>query len=142
MEPLAVIGYIAGAFGLVSIIASSVVIVKATTSKTTIVQQNELINVLTQGKAEQKEQITTLQSQHAEAMRAIANMQGQIDVLKNIPLVNIDSTLKEIAKFNRNLSDSNTKILASLTDSADTLAKNTADVAVAVEHVKTDLIGK
>lgn len=149
MEALAIIGYIAGGFGLISVVAASVVIVKSTTAKTTIAQQNELIVVLTQSKNEQKEQIGVLQGQHAEAMKAIANMQGQIDILKNIPLVNIDTTLKAIATFNENLAasnaqivDTNNKILESLTSSASTLAKNTADVADAVEHVKSDLKSK
>ncbi len=52
MEALAVIGYIAGLFGLIAVISSAVIIVRSTTSKTTIEQQKELIEVLQAAKAE------------------------------------------------------------------------------------------
>ncbi len=114
MDALSLIGYIAGVFGLVSVVTASIIIVKSTTSKTTIEQQKELIAVLSQGKAEQNEKIVELQGQHADAMKAISNLQGQVDVLKNIPLVNIDGTLKELAKFNKSIASSNELILKHL----------------------------
>lgn len=114
MDALSLIGYIAGAFGLVSVITASIVIVKSTTSKITIEQQKELISVLTQGKSEQNEKILELQGNHTEAMKAISGLQGQVDVLKNIPLVNIDGTLKELAKFNKSIAASNELILKHL----------------------------
>lgn len=76
---------------------------------------------------------------HNEGIATLASMQGQIDVLKSIPLVNIDITLKEIAKFNKLQSESNAKILATLEASAATLAKDTAHAADAAEEVKSDL---
>jgi hypothetical protein len=48
----------------------------------------------------------------------ISQLQGQIDVLKEVPLVNIDITLKEISKFNKGLMEINTKILNRLESDA------------------------
>jgi hypothetical protein len=75
-------------------------------------------------------------SKHEENIKALASMQGQIDVLKSIPLVNIDTTLKEIAKFNKNLMMQNNKILESLQASADSVAKAAKDTATTVAKVK------
>lgn len=69
----------------------------------------------------------------------ISALQGQIDVLKEVPLVNIDNTLKELSKFNKGLMDINIKILERLDNDAVVLARNTKSSASAVEHVKTDL---
>lgn len=80
-----------------------------------------------------------LLDKHAENVAKLGSLQGQIDVLKSIPLVNIDTTLKEISKFNQSLAESNQKILTSLEHSASILAENTAKAADKVEHVKTDL---
>ena len=41
-----------------------------------------------------------LTEKRLEDIGKLASMQGQIDVLKSIPLVNIDSTFKQIAEFN------------------------------------------
>ena len=72
----------------------------------------------------------------------ISQLQGQIDVLKEVPLVNIDITLKEISKFNKSLMDINTKILNRLDSDAVILSRDTKTAATAVEHVRTDLINK
>jgi len=69
----------------------------------------------------------------------IASLQGQVNVLKEVPLVNIDTTLKEISKFNQSLMAINTKILDRLNSDAIVLARDTKSAASAVEHVRTDL---
>ena len=80
-----------------------------------------------------------LLTKHNENLAQLASLQGQIDVLKSIPLVNIDSTLKEISKFNKTLAESNQQILNSLERSAAVLAENTKNAATAVKEVKSDL---
>ena len=64
---------------------------------------------------------------HTQSLKENAKIQGQIDVLKSIPLVNIDTTLKEIAKFNANLTEINTKILRQLQSTA-AIAEEDRDV--------------
>lgn len=82
-----------------------------------------------------------LLDKHTENIKTLATMQGQIDVLKSIPLVNIDTTLKEIAHFNKSLALSNEKILHTLETSATILAEDTKAAARAVKEVKSDLEG-
>lgn len=65
-----------------------------------------------------------------QIVKEMAAMQGQIDVLKSIPLVNIDTTLKEIASFNKSLAQSNKEILNQL--------KNTAKIAAEDRDVLTN----
>lgn len=98
MSILALIGYIAGALGFVATMAAAVVIVRATASKTTIESQKELITTLLAGKEEQKDQIADLHAKHVESIKMIGNLQGQIDVLKNIPLKEISDDLKKLSQ--------------------------------------------
>ena len=65
------------------------------------------------------------QQKHIENEKAISNLQGQIDIIKNIPLQSIDQTLKDIK--------------ANLLESSLTLTQDTASAARAVKKVKTDL---
>jgi|ERR1039458_7751242 hypothetical protein len=69
-----------------------------------------------------REQLT---AKHAESVAAIASLQGQIDVLKTVPLEKIDSTLQEIKQV--------------LLTSAVQLQKDTKTAADAVKQVKSDL---
>lgn len=78
--------------------------------------------------------------------QVIAKHEGQIDVLKSIPLVNIDATFQRIGEFNEkvaksveSLSNTSEKILTSLEQSAIMLAKDNVDKENKVEQVKTDL---
>lgn len=70
-------------------------------------------------------EITELRNKYIESGKAIANLQGQIDIIKNIPLRDIDSSLKNIS--------------AILEKSAVDLATNTEKLAVATNKVKEDL---
>jgi len=54
-------------------------------------------------------------------------------------LVNIDTTLKEISNFNKNLYEINSKILERLNNDAVILAKDTKNIAGKVEDVRTNL---
>jgi len=80
-----------------------------------------------------------LLEKHNENVVQLSSMQGQIDVLKSIPLVNIDATLKSIADFNQTLSKTNAKILERLELSAKILKQDTANAATAVTGVRDDL---
>jgi hypothetical protein len=80
-----------------------------------------------------------LLEKHNDSIKQLSSMQGQLDVLKSIPLVNIDVTLQEISKFNKSLADTNEKILDRLNSDAMVLAQETKNVGEAVKDVKIDL---
>lgn len=110
MSILAFIGYIAGAVGFVATIVAAYLITRSTTTKVTIESQKELINTLLAGKDEQKDQIAELHNKHAESVKAIGNLQGQIDVLKNIPLKEIAADLHQLSKDQKTIAQETTKI--------------------------------
>lgn len=87
----------------------------------------------------QKEEILQLQidneacnTRTAELQKDVHKLQGQIDVLKDIPL-------KVINKDITSIKQSNKQILKTLRASAVTLEKDTKDAKTAVRTVKTDL---
>lgn len=97
MSVLSLIGYIAGVIGFLATLVSAYLVTRSTATKTTIQSQKDLIETLVQSKDQAHEQIEDLHKKHIESTRAISNLQGQIDVLKNIPLKDISADLKTIA---------------------------------------------
>ena len=95
--------------------------------------------LLKEQNAELKAANKDLWDKQVESQKLMASLQGQIDILKSIPLVNIDTTLKQISTFNKSLADSNNKILGTLEKSATLLVKDTKNAADKVEEVKEDL---
>lgn len=111
MSILSLIGYIAGAFGLIAVVASAIVVTRSATTRQTIDSQKELIDTLIKGKDEQKDQIADLLGKHIESTKAIAGLQGQVDVLKNIPLKEISGDLKSISSGMNSLSNNQKEIV-------------------------------
>lgn len=95
--------------------------------------QKETNALLREQNIELKEKNAKLESEKLQFIKDLASMQGQIDVLKSIPLVNIDTTLKNIEKFNRNLAETNKAILLTLRGSAETAAEAQADGGLLVK---------
>ena len=103
----------------------------------------------------QKEQIEQLQrdndlcTQTTTKLRDDLNhLQGQLDVLKDIPLQEIRDGIRDLKassernlKANENLVTISGKTLDTLKSSAVTLEKNTRDAKTAVQTVKADLQG-
>jgi len=100
-----------GVIALAAILAAAIVVVRSTTSKETVSNQKALIETLKSAKDEAKEQILDLQQKHIDSSKAIAGLQGQVDVLKNIPLKEISSDLKSIAGGMNSLSQNQEKIV-------------------------------
>jgi fructose-1,6-bisphosphatase/sedoheptulose 1,7-bisphosphatase-like protein len=90
---------------------------------------NELLK---EQNAELKEVNRELLFEKEQRTKEMGIMHGQIDVLKSIPLVNIDSTLQRLA-------ETNGQILKTLQHSATQLTTDTASAASAVKKVKRDL---
>jgi len=103
-----------GILALSAIVAAAVVVIRSTTSKETVQNQKALIETLKAAKDEQKEQIADLQQKHVDSSKAIAGLQGQVDVLKNIPLKEISSDLKSISGGMNSLSKNQERIVSLL----------------------------
>lgn len=99
----------------------------------------ETNNLLRTQNEELKEANKDLQSKHDDSIRQLSSLQGQIDILKSIPLGGIDGSLKAILKFQESAAVSNEAILRNLEYSASLLALNTGAQVRAVEKVKEDL---
>jgi hypothetical protein len=130
-------------FGVVALVSGGVLTIFSSRSKVNESASTELISKLTElrkaDKEEWQKRLDVLEEQHVDDVKALSGMAGQIDVLKSIPLVNIDTTLQNIAKFNKSIMEVNTKILDRLEVSATDLAKSNKKKAEAVREVKTDL---
>lgn len=114
MDILFFLSLAGGVLALAAIVTAAVVVIRSTTSKETVSNQKELIATLQAGKQEQKDQIADLQNKHIESMKAISGLQGQVDVLKNIPLKEISSDLKSISGGMNSLSVNQEKIVQML----------------------------
>jgi phage I-like protein len=101
-----------GILALCAIITAAIVVIRSTTSKETVQNQKALIETLKAAKDEQKDQIADLQQKHVDSSKAIAGLQGQVDVLKNIPLKEISSDLKSIAGGMNSLSQNQERIVS------------------------------
>ena len=97
----------------------------------------ETNNLLRSQNDELKRAYKDLDKKHHQNVALLASMQGQIDILKSIPLVNIDTTLQEIAKFNGALADTNQRILETLEKSADKLSAEKGNGGLLVKTKKT-----
>lgn len=82
----------------------------------------ETNNLLKEQNQELKADNKEWQLKHSANEKAIANLQGQLNVLKDVPLQRIDSSLASI-------SDTNLQILATLKSSAVTLVHDTKAAA-------------
>ena len=120
MSILALVGYIAGVVGFIATIVAAYLVTKSTTTKVTIESQKELITTLMAGKDEQKDQIAQLHQKHAESVQAIGNLQGQLDILKDIPLKKIASDLTQLSKDQKTIAEQTTKIATETGNTAKT----------------------
>ena len=69
----------------------------------------------------------------------IGQQAGQIEVLQKIPLVNIDTTLKEIARFNKLQAESNAEILKTLKGSAKIDAEDRDVLTNQNKHIRDEV---
>lgn len=114
MSILVLLGYIAGALGLVATVTAAVIVVRSTTAKTTSAEQKDLIDILTKAKTEHKEQIKDLQAKQLESIKSVSELQGQVNVLRDIPLKEISADLRSIATEMKNVSDNQATIAQAL----------------------------
>jgi hypothetical protein len=111
-------GYLVGLGGAFSIIFSKV--------------KNDNLSDLKERVAILEKEREEARDQHVANQRAIANLEGQLNTYKEIPLKDIARSLQELSK-------SNDQILSTLQTSANTLVVDTRAAASEVKAVKVDL---
>lgn len=115
--------------GVAGLVGGGLIVLFGRRSKENSSASTELIDKLEKLRLVDKEdfngRLKSMEQQRNDCSNKIAGLQGQIDVLKNIPLGNIDSTLVEIRD--------------TLKSSAVVLALDTKDVADKAKEVKTTL---
>lgn len=101
--------FILAFFGLVILLVGSIVVGRSTVRNQNHVEQKELINTLTLSNKVQKDQILDLQAKHIESVRSVSKLQGQIDIIKDIPLKKISEDMTaisgEMLKMSQNQAD-------------------------------------
>ena len=90
MEIAESFGYIATILGVVTVVSVAFVIMRSSTTKTTIQSQSELIDTLIKSKDAQKDEIAQLRD-------SVNQLKGQVDTLRNLPLKEISAALGKIA---------------------------------------------
>lgn len=90
------LGIVTTVVGGVTTIIGSVLVLKSKTLTATVDEQKNLITTLQAGKSEQKDQIAKLTDDHTKHTGEIAELRGQVSVLKDVPLQNIASELSTI----------------------------------------------
>ena len=86
---LSVIGYVAGLFGIIAVVASAFVVYRSKSTQTTIETQNDLITALSQKVAFLEKEVETLKKEQ--------------EVLKNIPLGELAETQKAILETQKQI---------------------------------------
>ena len=96
MDPISIIGYI-------SLIVGSILALFSRLPKQTIQNQKELIETYEKRLKALEDQSEQDKKQHIENVKAIADLQGQIKVHKEIPLQQIADSMKELANTNKQI---------------------------------------
>lgn len=132
MEPVSIIGYIALAIGSVLTLFSRI-------PKQTIANQKDLIDTYEKRLKTLEDQGKEDKKQHIENVKAIAELQGQIKVYKELPLQDMALAMKEMASASRTNADYSREILKTLKSSAKTLAFDTEQTMQGTAEVALEL---
>ena len=88
---------------------------------------------------ELKKENTELKEHRAINIAKLSGMQEQINMIKDIPLTHIDVTLKELARFNKAIVESNNKIYQQLKMTAQ-IAEEDRDVLTnSNKHIRDEV---
>ncbi len=109
-ELLQILGTVLGISAVLAILIGNIFYVLR--SQTGKIQKEQLHQL--------KEEIATCESKHQDSQKDIHRLQGQIDVLKDIPLKDINKDIANISKTNK-------QILDTLKTSADALKADTIE---------------
>lgn len=85
------------------LIVSSIIYLKSQLPKQTIANQKELIETYEKRLKALEDQAELDKKQHLENVKAIAELQGQINVYKELPLQQMADSMREIAQTNKKI---------------------------------------
>ena len=111
MDPISLIGYVVGIGGGILALFSRIPKQTITTYEQLSVAQEKRIAAL-------EEQSKIDHKNHLENIKAIADLQGQIKVYKELPLQQMAKAMQDISEGNKAIAESNRQILLSLQSSA------------------------
>jgi len=111
MDPIAIIGYI-------SLLVGSILALFSRIPKQTITNYEQLTAAQEKRIAVLEEQSKVDHKNHLENIKAIADLQGQIKVYKELPLREMAKAMQDISDGNKAIAESNRQILISLQSSA------------------------
>lgn len=126
MDPISIIGYI-------SLILGSVLAIFSRIPKQTIENQKELIATYEKRLKALEDQREEDKKQHIDNVKAIAELQGQIKVYKELPLNEMAKAMQEISEVNKTIANSNKRILKAL-EAHSIVPEKTGQVQ---EHIET-----
>jgi len=111
MDPIAIIGYI-------SLIVGSILALFSRLPKQTIENYEQLSVAQEKRIAALEDQSKIDHKNHLENIKAIADLQGQIKVYKELPLQEMATAMQKISEVNETIARSNEQILKTLNASA------------------------
>lgn len=85
------------------LIISSILAIRSQIPKQTIANQKELIETYEKRLKALEDQAELDKKQHLENVKAIAELQGQINVYKELPLQQMADSMREIAQTNKKI---------------------------------------
>lgn len=104
--------------GVLSLVASSVIVIRSQIPKQTILNLSQLNDVYEKRIKALEDQRTEDARTQIENVKAIADLQGQVKVYKELPLQELATAMQEISRVNQKIAESNEKILKTLEGSA------------------------
>lgn len=110
------INIILNALSLIVLVGGGWVLIRSRVSKVNQEQQKELIATLSQINETYKNEILELRTLHIENTKAIADLQGQIKTLKEVPLARIMGGIEMIEQTNKSIAETQGKIVDLITN--------------------------
>ena len=107
MDPISIIGY-------ASLIIGSILTLFSRIPKQTIQNQKVLIDTYEKRLKALEDQKEEDHKTQLENVKAIADLQGQIKVYKELPLQEMAKAMEEISRVNKAIADGNSEILRTL----------------------------
>lgn len=114
--------------GYISLVVSAILVLTSRVKTANLNDLKERVDILEKEREDAR-------SQHVENQKAIANLEGQLQTYKEIPLKSIALSLQALPK----IVEGNDKILSTIQGSAVSLSSDTRHASGAVERVRTDL---
>lgn len=105
MISMTLMSFLFGLVGFIGVVAAAIFVVKASSTKTTIEQQKVLIDTQKENYNALTTKLDTVQEKYEVTSKDVSELQGQVKVLKDIPLGQISGDLGKLAGHMETISD-------------------------------------